>query len=69
MTKLLSALALIFIVFPASVFVSTLLWNMVLVEVVTWANPISFWQMLGLMVLFYIIWPGSKNKISVKDDE
>ena len=39
------ALLIILVFVPASIFVATLLWNMVLVQVVTWANPINFWQM------------------------
>jgi hypothetical protein len=45
------------------------LWNATLVPAVTWANPVSFWQMAGLMLLFWIIWPGNKTKITMKNDE
>lgn len=70
MKQLFKALAIILLLVPASVFVAALLWNAILVQVVTWANPISFWQMLGLMVLLYIIWPGTKglNVKNKKDD-
>lgn len=59
----------VFILFPLWVFIATLLWNSVLVDVVTWANPITFWKMMGLMVLLYTIWPGTKYKMTIKDDE
>jgi len=70
MKQLFKALAIILLLVPASVFVAALLWNAILVQAVTWANPISFWQMLGLMVLLYIIWPGTKglNVKNKKDD-
>ena len=70
MKQLFKALAIILLLVPASVFIAALLWNAILVQAVTWANPISFWQMLGLMVLLYIIWPGTKglNVKNKKDD-
>ena len=58
------ALLIILVFVPISIFVATLLWNMVLVQVVTWANPINFWQMFGLMALLYLIWPGTKVGIN-----
>tara|TARA_B100000963_G_scaffold160630_1_gene139762 strand:+ start:13231 stop:13446 length:216 start_codon:yes stop_codon:yes gene_type:complete len=61
------ALLIILVFVPASIFVATLLWNMVLVQVVTWANPINFWQMFGLMALLYLIWPGTKVGINNKN--
>ena len=61
------ALISIFLLVPAAVFIAARLWNTVLIEVVTWAKPISFWQMLGLMVLLYIIWPGQKSSLNIKD--
>jgi len=70
MKQLFKALAIILLLVPASVFIAALLWNAILVQAVTWANPISFWQMLGLMILLYIIWPGTKglNVKNKKDD-
>jgi energy-coupling factor transporter transmembrane protein EcfT len=61
------ALLIILVFVPISIFVATLLWNMVLVQVVTWANPINFWQMFGLMALLYLIWPGTKVGINNKN--
>ena len=57
------ALLTIFIIVPASVAIATMLWNGVLTQVVTWAGPINFWQMLGLMLLWYIMYPGKKPKL------
>tara|TARA_B100000900_G_C20331734_1_gene614510 strand:- start:469 stop:684 length:216 start_codon:yes stop_codon:yes gene_type:complete len=69
MNKLLKALVMLLVVVPASVFIAALLWNAILVQAVSWANPISFWQMFGLMILFYIIWPGSKHSMIKKDKD
>ena len=69
MKELLTALAMIFILVPIGIFASTFLWNEALVPAVTWANPVSFWQMAGIMLLLWIIWPGTKTKITVKDEE
>jgi len=63
MKSILSALGILLIIIPITIFGATILWNSVLVEAVTWARPVTFWQMLGLMVLFYIIFPGTKPKI------
>ena len=71
MKQLIYALLVILIFVPVSIFVATLLWNMILVDVVTWAKPINFWQMFGLMGLMYLIWPGTKVgfKNSKKDND
>lgn len=69
MKELLAALAIIFILVPIGILAATFLWNVTLVPAVTWANPVSFWQMAGLMLLFWIIWPGTKTKIKSKNDE
>tara|TARA_Y100000287_G_scaffold185477_1_gene188846 strand:+ start:4364 stop:4570 length:207 start_codon:yes stop_codon:yes gene_type:complete len=68
MNKLIKPLAVIFLLVPASIFVATLLWNIVLTSIVTWANPITFWQMFGLMVLLWIIYPGRKPSIKQDND-
>ena len=57
------ALLMIFVLFPISVAAATMLWNGVLTQVVTWAGPINFWQMFGLMVLWYLMYPGKKPNI------
>ena len=57
------ALASIFIIVPLSVVAATMLWNGVLIQVVTIVDPINFWQMLGLMLLWYIMYPGTKDTI------
>ena len=69
MNNLTTAILTILVFVPLSIFAATWLWNQVLVEAVTWANPITFWQMTGLMLLLWIIWPGTKTKIQMKDDE
>jgi hypothetical protein len=69
MKQFLLALVTLFVFVPASVFVATILWNSVLTDIVSWANPITFWQMFGLMVLLWIVWPGQKPKITIKNDE
>jgi len=63
------ALFTLLIAVPLSVAIATMLWNGVLTQVVTIVGPINFWQMLGLMVLWYITYPGKKPKISIKDDK
>ena len=57
------ALFSIFVVVPLSVAAATMLWNGVLTQVVTIVDPINFWQMLGLMTLWYITYPGKKDRI------
>lgn len=69
MKSILSALGILLIIIPVSIFGATILWNSVLVEAVTWAKPVTFWQMLGLMVLFYIIFPGTKPKIKSETND
>ena len=61
--NIIKALGIILVIVPATIFGATILWNSILVEVVTWANPITFWQMLGLLVLFYIMYPVTKSNI------
>jgi hypothetical protein len=63
------ALATVFIMVPISIAAATMLWNGVLTQVVTIVGPINFWQMLGLMVLWYITYPGKKPKINIKNDK
>lgn len=63
------ALLTIFILVPASVVIATMLWNGVLTQVVTWAGPINFWQMLGLMLLWYVMYPGVKPGLNKKDND
>ena len=57
------ALFSLLVVVPLSVAIATMLWNGVLTQVVTIVGPINFWQMLGLMVLWYITYPGKKDTI------
>ena len=64
-----TALLTIFILVPASVVIATMLWNGVLTQVVTWAGPINFWQMLGLMLLWYVMYPGVKPGLNKKDND
>ena len=63
------ALASIFIIVPLSVVAATMLWNGVLIQVVTIVDPINFWQMLGLMLLWYIMCPGIKPNVNLKNDK
>ena len=69
MKQFLIALATLLILVPASIYIAALLWNVTLVPAVTWANPVGFWQMAGIMLLLWILWPGTKPKISIKNDE
>lgn len=69
MKQFLTALATLLILVPASIYIAALLWNVTLVPAVTWANPVGFWQMAGIMLLLWILWPGTKPKISIKNDE
>ena len=66
MKKLLKPLAVILVLVPLLVIGATFLWNTVLVEAVTFVNPINPWQMLGLMVLYYIMFPGNKSTFKTK---
>ena len=61
------ALLTIFIIVPASVVIATMLWNGILTQVVTWAYPINFWQMLGIMLLWYVMYPGVKPGLNQLD--
>lgn len=63
------ALFSIFVIVPLSVAAATMLWNGVLTQVVTIVDPINFWQMLGLMTLWYITYPGTKPKVNFKNDK
>lgn len=69
MNKIWIPLLTILLIVPASVFLATYLWNVVLTSAVTWANPVGFWQMFGMMALFWIIYPGKKPTIKNTDDE
>lgn len=69
MKQILTALAIVFIVVPASIYIAALLWNITLVPAVTWANPVGFWQMAGIMLLLWILWPGTKPQITTKNDK
>lgn len=69
MKQFLAALATLLILVPASIYIAALLWNVTLVPAVTWANPVGFWQMAGIMLLLWILWPGTKPKISIKNEE
>jgi hypothetical protein len=69
MKQFLTALATLLILVPASIYIAALLWNVTLVPAVTWANPVGFWQMAGIMLLLWILWPGTKPKISIKNEE
>ncbi len=57
------ALFSILVIVPFSVAAATMLWNGILTQVVTIVDPINFWQMLGLMALWYITYPGKKDRI------
>ena len=69
MKQFLTALAILFILMPASIYIAALLWNLALVPAVTFANPVGFWQMAGIMALLWILWPGTKPKITTKNDK
>lgn len=69
MNKIWMPLLTIFVFVPAAIFLATYLWNVVLTSAVTWANPVGFWQMFGMMVLFWIIYPGKKPTIKSTDDK
>ena len=66
MKQFLKPLAVILMLIPILVIAATFLWNTVLVEAVTFVNPISPWQMTGLMVLYYIMFPGNKSTFKTK---
>lgn len=68
MKKIIIALLVILLLVPLAVVVATLLWNNALVPAVTWANEINVYQMAGIMLLLYIIWPGQKSKITTNDE-
>lgn len=68
MKQFLTALAILFILVPASIYLAAVLWNITLVPAVTWANPVGFWQMAGIMLLLWILWPGTKPKIKAPKD-
>ena len=69
MKQFLTALAIMFVLVPASIYIAALLWNLSLVPAVTWANPVGFWQMAGIMLLLWILWPGTKPQITTKNDK
>ena len=69
MRNLIGPLLIIFLAVPLAVLTATYLWNVVLTEAVTWANPVGPWQMFGLMLLYYILFPGTKATIKSKDGE
>lgn len=69
MKKLIVPLLIIFLAVPAAILLATYLWNVVLTQAVTWANPVSFWQMFGIMLLYYILFPGVKATLKSKDNE
>jgi hypothetical protein len=52
MSKFFALLVLISCFIFGSSFVSMLLWNSCLVPAITVVNPVGFWQMLGLFILF-----------------
>tara|TARA_B110001452_G_scaffold17996_1_gene14665 strand:+ start:247 stop:459 length:213 start_codon:yes stop_codon:yes gene_type:complete len=66
---LIKALLVIGVIVPASVLLATMLWNGVLTQVVSWAYPINFLQMFGLMVLIYMIHPGQKASFKSKNND
>ena len=66
MKNLLKPLAVILVLVPLMIIGATFLWNTVLVEAVTFVNPISPWQMLGLMVLYYMMFLGTKSTFKIK---
>jgi len=66
MKNILKPLAVILMLIPLLVIGATFLWNTVLVEAVTFVNPINPWQMTGLMVLYYIMFPGNKSTFKTK---
>lgn len=57
----------ILIAVPLSVLIATALWNGILTQVVSWAYPINVWQMAGLMLLWYIAYPGTKQTLTTKN--
>lgn len=67
--NILKATLLLLVAVPAAVIGATFLWNTVLVEAVTWANQINPWQMLGIMVLYYLMFPGQKSTLKNKGNE
>jgi|TARA_B100000768_G_scaffold133267_1_gene124039 hypothetical protein len=66
--NILKATLLLLVAVPLAVIGATFLWNAVLVEAVTWANYINPWQMLGIMVLYYIMFPGQKSTLKSKNN-
>ena len=63
------ALFQLLIMVPLAIAAATMLWNGVLTQVVTIVDPINFWQMTGLMLLWYLMYPGKKPKVNLKNDK
>jgi polyferredoxin len=59
--KILVILATMLIILPISVFATTWLWNTQLVPAIDGINQVNPLQMFGIMVLFYILYPGQKS--------
>ena len=49
------------IILPISVFGTTWLWNTQLVPAIDGFNEVNALQMFGIMILFYILYPGQKS--------
>lgn len=65
--KLFGKALLYFAVATAAIFLATYLWNFALVPAVNGVNQVSFWQMLGIMGLWYILYPGTKQSLTTKN--
>ena len=63
------ALALIALTVAAILFVGPIyvIWNYALVDAVTWAKPVGFWQALGIAFLIGMLRPSS-DKSSRKEE-
>jgi len=63
------ALFMLLIMVPLAVVAATALWNGILTQVVTIVGPINVWQMAGLMLLWYLMYPGKKPKINANGEK
>ena len=55
MKNLIGPLLIIFLAVPLAVLTATYLWNVVLTEAVTWANPVGPWQNQLASVILLIV--------------
>lgn len=64
------AMALIALIVAAALFVGPvyLIWNYALVDAVTWAKHIGFWEALGIAFLISMLRPSQSSRGGGKED-